>query len=144
MKGKQTRSNLRQFPSKHANMGTMHMGYNWASPYEPHIGPIWGVTGQPHVGMRIWSPPSPHMQNYLEEKYTIYLYYCQSWIPQTKLYKWSKFEGLYSFTSLHNNCLRFNLVWLPFMTHIRTWPRHCQVKHSDQVLYKKSGQKCGL
>jgi len=57
---------------------------------------------------------------------------CQSSIPQTKLYKWSKFEGL-SFTSIHNNCLRFDLVCLPFMTHIRTRPRHCQDKNSDQV-----------
>jgi len=34
---------------------------------------------------------------------------CQSSVPQTKLYKWSKFEG-FSFTSIHNNCLRFDLV----------------------------------
>jgi len=33
----------------------------------------------------------------------------QNSIPQTKLYKWSKFEGL-SFTSIHNNCLGFDLV----------------------------------
>ena len=59
---------------------------------------------------------------------------CQSSIPQTKLYKWSKFEGL-SFTNIHNSCLRFDLVCLPFigfMTHIRIWPRHSQDKHSDQ------------
>ena len=43
----------------------------WACPYKPHIGPIWDVTGQPHVGMPIWTPPSPHMQTYLEGKYTI-------------------------------------------------------------------------
>ena len=42
---------------------------------------------------------------------------CQSSIPQTKLYKWSKFEGL-SCSSIHNNCLRFDLVCLPFMSHI--------------------------
>ena len=53
-------------------------------------------------------------------------------IPQTKLYKWSKFEGL-SFTSIHNNCLRFDVLCLPVMNYIRTWPKHCQDKHSDQV-----------
>jgi len=47
----------------------------------------------------------------------------------------SKSEGL-SFASIHNNCLRFDLVCLSFMTHIRTWPRHCQDKHSDQVLIR--------
>ena len=57
---------------------------------------------------------------------------CQCSIPQTKLYKWFKFESL-SLTSIHNNCLRFDLVSLLFMTHIRTWPRRCQ-KNSDQVL----------
>jgi len=66
------------------------------------------------------------------QRVEFYVIKCQSSIPQTKVYKWSKFEGL-SFTSIHNNCLRFDLVCLPFMTHIRTWPRHCQDKHSDQV-----------
>jgi len=51
---------------------------------------------------------------------------------KTKLYKWSKFEGL-RFTSIHKNCLRFDLICLPFMTYIQTCPRHCQDKHSDQV-----------
>jgi len=44
----------------------------------------------------------------------------------------SKSEGL-SFTIIHNNCLRFDLVCLPFMTHIQTWPRHRQDKHYVEV-----------
>jgi len=40
---------------------------------------------------------------------------------------------VFSFTSIHNNFLRFDLVCLPFMTYIRSWPRCCQDKHSDQV-----------
>jgi len=37
---------------------------------------------------------------------------CQSSIPQTKLYKWSKFEGL-SFTCIHNNTCNpeFGIEW---------------------------------
>jgi len=36
-----------------------------------------------------------------------------------------------------------DLVFLPEMTHIQTWPRYCQDKHSDKVLLK-SGRKSGL